>query len=504
MAEPSDSPATSESSESLSGRASRAFGWSFLNTIVSRLGTLVIGVVLARTLGPSAYGEFAVAMVTLIAILSFNDLGVSLAIVRWKDDPRRIAPTVNTIAVTSSAVLAAAVIGCAPWISGALGDLRAAPVVRVLGASIVLDGLLATPAALLQREFMARRRMIIDQLNSWLGAAVSLGLALASAGAMSLAIGRIAGSLAGGLLLFRWSPVPYRFGWQPDVARHLLQFGLPLAAASLIVFGSGYADQIVVGSTLGATALGFYSLAFNLSSWPVSIFSQPLRQVAPALFARLHDDAPRRSSGFVLLATVLAAVSLPACLAISGAARPVTSWVYGSSWAPAAAALTWLAIQAALRIAFELSYDYLVVLGGTRALLGTQAAWLVIGVPAMLLGSHLAGFAGVAAAQVLSALFVAAPLYAVQLVRAGVSARRLARGLTWPVLGGLVSGAAAAAISRSMGSAPLASVSAGLASVAVIAVVMTGLRPQVAQLLRARRAGLEGGPAPSVQTGGDA
>ena len=88
--------------------ASRALGWSFLNTAVSRIGTLGIGIVLARVLGPEAFGTYAVAFVALAAVLSFNELGVSLAIVRWEGDPRSIAPTVTTISIAGSVLFFAA------------------------------------------------------------------------------------------------------------------------------------------------------------------------------------------------------------------------------------------------------------------------------------------------------------------------------------------------------------------------------------------------------------
>ena len=45
-------------------------------------------------------------MVALLAVLTFNELGVSLAIVRWPGDPRAIAPTVTTISIASSASFA--------------------------------------------------------------------------------------------------------------------------------------------------------------------------------------------------------------------------------------------------------------------------------------------------------------------------------------------------------------------------------------------------------------
>ncbi|WP_041203887.1 oligosaccharide flippase family protein, partial [Agrococcus pavilionensis] len=350
-------------SGTLAQRATRAFGWSFGNTLALRLGTLAIGIALARLLGPEEFGVFAIAMVALMAVLSFNELGVSLAVIRWRDDPATIAPTINTIAVASSAALTAAVFLGAPWLSTLLGDVRAAPVVQVISISILLNGLCATSAAVMQREFLQKKRTIADQVNTWLGAGLSLLFVLLGWGAMSLAVGRLIAALVFGIMIVRWSPVPYRFGWDGAIARRLLGFGLPLAAASLVVFASGYADQIVVGSVLGAQALGFYVLAFNLAAWPVSIFSLPLRAVAPAAFSAMKSEPHRMTSSFTRVLSILSCVAVPACLALSGAAGPVVAFVYGADWMPAAEPLVWLAGLATLRIWFELSYDYLVVAG---------------------------------------------------------------------------------------------------------------------------------------------
>ncbi len=105
--------------------------------------------------------------------------------------------------------------------------------------------------------------------------------------------------------------------------RPLLKFGLPLAGASILVFAIGYADQLVAGGTLGATALGFYVLAFNLSSWPQQIFSQPLRNVAPATFARLQHEPEAMRSAFRSIIGLLAAVTFPS--ACCSPARPSRS-----------------------------------------------------------------------------------------------------------------------------------------------------------------------------------
>jgi PST family polysaccharide transporter len=355
-----------------------------------------------------------------------------------------------------------------------MGNPEATGPVRLLAVSVVTNGLVSTSAALLQRHFMQGRKMIADQVDSWLGAVVSLVLALSGWGAMSLAAGRVCGSIAGGALLIYFSPERLRFGFDRQIARRLIRFGVPLAGASLLVFAVGYADQIIVGSVLGPTALGFYVLAVNLSGWPVAVFSQPVRAVAPAAFARLQHDRTRLGRAFVMVAALLVGVTLPVCLLLSGAAPSVIRFVYGEEWAPAAVALAGLAVLAGLRIFFELIYDYLVVLERSRSVLVVQTVWLVVLIPAMWIGVQTAGLRGAAVALAAVAGLVILPVYLWQLGRSGIRLRTLGRSL-WPaVLAGLATGGFAVLAGRVIG--PDLAVMAAAGTFALLVVGLYGFR----------------------------
>ena len=406
--------------EARSAQAGRALVWSLVNTGFGRLGTLAIGIVLARVLGPAEFGTYAVAFVALMAMLSFNELGVSLAIVRWQRDPAEIAPTVNTLSVAASVVVTVAAVLAAPWFATAMGDESATRCVQLLSLCVLLNGVVATPAALLQRAFRQDQRTVVDQVNVWLGAGVSVALALAGVGAMSLVVGRLVGAGVSAVLLLRFSPLPYRFALDRRFVRPLLAFGLPLAGSSVVVFLAGFLDQLVVGHVLGAVMLGYYVLAYNLSSWPVSMFSQPLRSVAPALFARLQHDPPQMRSDFLRVLRLLCVVALPVCAVLSVSAPELVRFVYGADWAPAADILRLLAVLAALRILFELVYDFLVVLGRSQAIFLTQVVCVVVLVPALWWSTNKWGTDGAAGALVVVALMVTAPLYLVQLRQAGL------------------------------------------------------------------------------------
>jgi PST family polysaccharide transporter len=432
-------------------RASAALAWGLFNAAAARLGTLAIGIALARVLGPQEFGTYAVALLALMAALSFNELGVSLAIVRWAGDPRAIAPTVATLSVGASVAIAAAGVLLAPALAAALGDTAATPVIQVLFLTVIVSGMVATPAALLQREFRQRVRTLIDQVTIWVGALVSIALAVAGMGAMSLAVGRLVGVAISCLLFVRAEPQGFRLGWATVHVKPLLRFGLPLAGASIVVFAVAYVDQVVTSRILGTAALGFYVMAANLSSWPVTVFSAPLRGVAPAAFARLQHDPLAMSTTFNSVAGVVASVTLPVCLVLAGAAEPLVGLVYGDAWVPAAEPLRWLAVMACFRILFELAYDYVVVTGGSRQLLLLQLVWLAALVPSLIAGAQW-GTAGVAATQTVVAAFVMAPLYALVLRRAGVPVAPLVRRLAVPAVAAVGVGAAALALGATVAS----------------------------------------------------
>jgi PST family polysaccharide transporter len=483
----------------LFNRASKAFGWNFASTVFGKFALTGFGILLARILGPHQFGTAAVALVALLAVTSFNDLGVSLAIVRWPDEPSKIAPTVVTISVLSSVVMYIGLFLGAPAFASALGAPAASSVIRILALSVITNGIVAVPAALLERYFRQDRKTIADWVHSLSGIGISVGLAWAGYGAMSIAIGQVVGAVAGGIVIGIFAPLPLRFGFEPAQARKLVKFGLPLAGSAFIVFLVGNVDNLLAGHILGATALGLYVLAWNLASLPVNLFCQPVRNVAPALFSRLqHDPAAMRTS-FTSAMTLLSAVTLPVCLLIAGSAVPLISFVYGPKWAAAAHALVWLALLSALRVIFELAYDYFVVLAKSRAVFTAQLVYLVILVPAVIAGARIAGIRGVAIAGIAVAGAVVLPWYLAELSRTGVLVRVLARRMWLPFIVALLVGSVAFAAAKKISDDFAACAISGVVALVAIGLLLYRLRPAVAELRSASLASSVGDPGPAAE-----
>ncbi|MET9570510.1 oligosaccharide flippase family protein [Streptomyces virginiae] len=471
MTDTGTSTQTTPAEPSLGRRVGSAAKWSLINTVVMRLGNFATGIVLARYfLGPEAWGVYGIAQTVLLVLLSANELGVSLAIVRWEGDPRRFAPTVLTLSAASSCLLYAVLFATAPAVADVLGSPEASGVLRVMCLCVVLDGLSQVPAGFLTREFAQGRRMAVDALNFVLSTAVTLMLAVQGWGAMSFAWGSVVGNVAALIGCCLAAPGTLTFGWDREQARALLKFGLPLAGASMLALGVVNVDTMVVGSTLDPLALGFYVLAFNISGWPVRVVSEAARRVSFAGFSRLADSPQALAAGFARALGVVTAATVPLCVLLAALAAPVIELVYGERWLPVAGPLPWLMALGLVRIGCELAYDCLVATGRRRSLIGVQGLWLLVLIPALVIGARGGGITGVAQGHVAVACAVVVPVFLLALHRGGIRLGTLVRACALPLLGGAVMTAVLLLLQRSLGDsvpALLATATAGTLCYAV-------------------------------------
>ena len=460
----------------LDSRLAGGLKWSFVSTVLGRVLTPVTAIILARLLVPRDFGVFAVAVAVQSALMSFNDLGVANAIIWWPGDVRRAARTATTLALGSSLVLYAACFVAAPFIAGFLNVPEATGVLRLLALTVVIDGISSVPVGLLGREFRQGRRAFADWAGFVVATGLTIWLAVAGYGAWSLAWGRIAGNVVTTTTLFVLSGHPPQFGFDRPIARQLVAYGLPLAGSSLLVFTMLNVDYIVVGRVLGATALGIYTIAFNLSSWPSNVISVTIRRVSIPLFARQGNDEPRLERTFLAGTGNVMTVTAILCAGLFALSVPLIHVLYPSDYWAAAAPLALLSVLGMARVLIDFFYDLFAGIGRSRMLMGLQGLWLVVLVPYLVLGARTGELRGVAIAQVAVAWGLMVPAYVVMSSQVGIPFSGVVRAVARPVLaGGLAAGAGVAVVATvGIGWKGLA-----LGGVAVTAVfVATAARPR--------------------------
>jgi O-antigen/teichoic acid export membrane protein len=454
------------------------------------------GIVLARILIPDDYGVFAPALALVNILFGLNDLGVLLAVVRWKGDLRIAARTAHTIAIAFSGVLYAICFAIAPWFSSVMGSPETAPVLRVLALTVFIDGWTTVSHGLLVRDFHQDRFAKSEFASMPVGIGVSIGLALAGAGVWALVFGQVLANCVSGLFVYLAAPFRAGFGWSVDVARKLLSYGLPLAGTSLVEYALLNADYLIISRATDPATVGIYLLAFNVSNWPLTTITDAVRRVSIAGFAKLEGRTDALQENFGRALSTLLTAALPLLVAMALLAVPLIGFVYGDKWLPAAPVLRILVVLSFARMAIGFIFDLLVGVGRTRTTMWLKIVWLVFLIPALEIGVRAGDLEGVAIAHALVSCLIALPLFALAAQRAGADMAGVLRRLVRPVLAAIVVTAIGFAIRDHLGGR-FTTLAAGGSVIVIVYLSLVLRRAAVSaalERLRARRRSSAGQP----------
>ncbi len=478
----------------------RGLAWSSVNSLVLRLGSFAVGIVLARLLAPEQFGAFAIALAVQAILMTLADLGMSADLIR-SAEPARKAPTVASLGIASGALLAVTMALSGQGVAELLGSPDSGPVISVMAVSLLLAGAGVVPYAALQRRFAQKELFGIAVSDFVIGTALTVILILAGWGVMGLAVGRLVSQSVALVLQFVLAGEKVRFGFDRSVAPEVLAFGLPVAGANMLSWVLLNVDNVAISRLAGPVALGFYFLAFNVSNWPMSALGQVVRSISIPAFARLARGNTDKSFAAILGPTW--AVSLLAGLMLAVLAQPVIELVYGTVWLSAVPILAWLGLFGALRTLFDLAASYLLARGASRPVLVVQILWIAALIPAVLFGIQAGGTPGVAIAHLATAAVVVCPAYAVALRRSGADVRAVAARL-WPPLAAAVPAGGAAMAALGWAPTPLTGLLAGgLTGTAVYSLLLGRWFRQQIRDLRGwmpADAGAAPSPAPAPET----
>ncbi|WP_188188528.1 oligosaccharide flippase family protein [Nonomuraea sp. SYSU D8015] len=427
--------------ESIGRKAGRGLRWSLLGNTVTKAASFVMSLVLARLLAPEDFGIYAVALAATQFVMVVKDAGVMAAVIQWRGRLEEISPTATVLAFGFATGLYAVFWVGAPYFSALAGSEEATGVVRLLTAVILVEAVTAVRSAALMREFAQDKLAIANLAGFAVNATLAISLAAGGAGAYSFAWGQVAAAVATGAIVLALAKMPFEFGYDRAVAGRLLRFGLPSAAGfglEAVLMNSSF---IVVGAILGKEQLGYYLLAFNVSSWVPGLIGTALRYVSLPSFSRLAEDGDSLSEGVRRSVPLLVTFVMPAALVMATLAHPLVAFLYEPRWDAAAGVLRFLAVLMVVRMVTSfLVTDILISIGATKSTVWLNLGWAVTLLPALMAGAHFGGIRGAAIGHAAVAVFVALPLSILLLHRQGVRIKPVIPGLVRPALATVAAG----------------------------------------------------------------
>jgi len=401
MTEP---PAQSQHHE-LGRRFVGGLSWTAGAQLASQAVTFLAGVLLARLLVPGQFGIVAMAVVYTTLVSLLGEMGLSAAIVYFDDLTDVDLRTMYWANIGVNGLLFAAAFVLSPLVGGFFHDPAVVPVVKVASLGLVVSALGGVQRTLLGKRMDFRRLARNRFAGSMVYAVAAVVMALGGWGVWALVVGRLLEQATDSALAAfgsDWRPGP---SFSAKSLRRLLGYGSRVWAGNMLYYGQENIDNLVVGRVLGATPLGYYSLAFRLANVPRWFFSGVVGSVMFPSFSSGREQPSVLRSMYLRVCSYAILIALGLGSGMALVAREFVAVVYGGKWLPAVPALRILAIAAGVYCVSQVAGPVLLALGRP----GLQTA-LLTGSSGVLLAGALVGvrwgLAGVAA-SVLAAVSVA-------------------------------------------------------------------------------------------------
>ena len=310
------------------------FLWRFFERFGAQLLNIVVGIILARKLGPGPSGQIAVVLAVINILRVFADSGMANALIQKKDPDDLDFSSVFYFNLGFSLLLYLGLFLAAPKIAVFYHEDSYVAILRVLGLLVVISGLYNVQLAYVSKTMQFKRFFFATLGGTVFSGALSIAMVYLGFGIWSLVGLQLSNFLVNTMILW------FTVSWRPkkmfsfERLRGLLSFGWKLLAASFLDTLYLQIYSLVIGRRYPKEELGQFDKGRN---WPDQIttsINASLDSVQLPVLAAEQDntDALREVTRRAIKTSSY--VMMPMMAGLAACATPLVRLLLKEQWLP--------------------------------------------------------------------------------------------------------------------------------------------------------------------------
>jgi len=344
----------------------RSLAYTFAESYLANALQVISIFFLARLLTPAQTGVWAIAAGFAAIASTFRDFGVAEYLIQEKDLTAQKLRAALAVNMTVSWLMAVSLLVASGWLAEFYREPGVASVMRVQACNFFLIPFGAVTYAYFRRNLDYRPFFWASVLSSVATFAVSLSLAWAGYGYMSLAWSSLVGVAVTVAVATIVRPkelprLPSFKGWH-DV----LHSGKHLTGIYLFGQIGKSAPDLIIGRALGVAPVGFFSRANGLGElFNRTVLSAALPVCLPYFAQEVRNGQDVRE-GYLRAVSYLTAIGWPFFFFLAAMAFPAIRILYGSQWIASVPLAQILCVVAAVEITYFPAKEVLIARGDAR------------------------------------------------------------------------------------------------------------------------------------------
>jgi len=377
---------------SLGARVAKSTAWIVSARFVMRAIGFINTIIVARLLVPEDFGLIAVAVTAMQMVHGFSNLGISQAVVKFRDMSRADIDTLFTISLIRSLIVAL-IVALGGFAAAAFyDDARFVGVFAAIALVPLFRGLVNPRFFEFEREMDFSREFYANLFDKLVAVTVSITAALLFRSYWALILGLISGAAVQlcASYIFR----PYRPGLSLSAWRRMLGLSGWIAGASIVITLNNKMENFILGRVIGIPATGVYYLGGQLANLITADIAEPIaRAIYPGL-SETQNNAERMRQVFLAGTGALAAIALPLAFGMALVAPDFVRLVLGEKWLGAIPVLQIITPALGLQ-AFVLTMHYYgVAADKVRLIFIRETGFLLLKIPVFIWAAVTYGFMG--------------------------------------------------------------------------------------------------------------
>jgi len=287
-------------------------------------------------------------MLVMGSLDQFTKAGVEEALIQKKKVIEQYLDVGWTINIVRGLVVFVLVYLLAPHAAHFFRDEQAEPVIKAISLILILHAFYNIGIVHLRKDLSFKKLFFYRFSGNLADFIVAVSVALVLKNVWALICGLLVGHYT--RLVVSYLIHPYRPTLKLDctVVREIFRFSGWITGIGIIGFIIARGDDAVVGRVLGATSLGFYYLAFLISSLPSSEIRLLVSRVTLPAYVKISDDVKRLKESYLRVLQMTVFVAIPAGIGLFILAPEFTLIILGQKWKPIITPLQILAIAGIL------------------------------------------------------------------------------------------------------------------------------------------------------------
>lgn len=362
--------------------------WSALERILSQGAQLVLMLILARMLGPKAFGLIGMLAIFIAIGQVFIDSGFSSALIRKNDRSNIDYSTAFYFNIFVALIFYIVLFIISPFISDFYQQPELTSLTKIIGLSLIINSFTLVPRTMLTVSMNFKAQAKASICSVIIGGVIALILAKCGYGVWALVAQTLSVAFCNAIflnLITKWTPL---LMVSKDSFNYLFGFGGKLLASGLLDTAYNNLYQIVIGKKFDVINVGQYTQANQISSIPAMTMTNIIQRVTYPMFSHMQDDNKKIQEYYLLTMKVAALFIFPLMAGIAIVSKPLIHIFLGAQWDGVSNLIMVLAFSYMLYPIHAINLNILQVRGRSDIYLKLEVIKKIIGVLTIAITMH--------------------------------------------------------------------------------------------------------------------